>query len=216
MVDSFDDFLQKIANSTAKIEIINYFQNNPSAIDSPQGLSRWINIDPLEIENELEDLVESGILLKENAGTHSLYRYSPRKEFSTFISNLFNARSYYEKKIAELEKEKNSISDRFTKEIIREKGKTKTIIESMNEGILVLNNEAKILTVNSLARDILSIKESDPTGKDFFSIISSDKRKDLMKLISENENGTFEIKLEENKKESFYKVNISELRDDSD
>lgn len=215
MVNNFEDFLQKVANSSSKLEIISYFQQNPSAIDSSKGLSRWINIDPPEIETDLEELVEKGILLRENAGTHFLYRYSPSKEYSLFISNLFKARSVYEKKIAELEKEKLSISDRFSREIIREKGKTKTIIENMNEGILVLNKESRILTVNSMAMMILSIKDEDPSGKNIFTLVNPGEKRNLVKLISEKENGTHEIKTEESRKEYFYKVSISELRDDS-
>ncbi len=215
MVNTFEDFLQKIANSSGKLEIINYFQQNPSAIDSSQGLGRWINVNPFDIESDLDDLVEKGILLKENGGTHTLYRYSPPDEYSVFITNLFKARSIYEKKIAELEKEKMSISDAFSREIIREKGKTKTIIENMNEGILVLNKESKVLTINSMAVKILSIKDNNLSGKSIFSLIDPSEKRDIVKLITEKENGNYEIKAEEKKKDVFYKISISELRDDS-
>jgi len=213
MIKSFEDFVKKVATSTNKLDILKFYQENPSAIDSPEGLSRWINRDVFEIENELEELAEKGILLKEGGLQHPLYRYNPSETIASYTTNLLQARSFYEKKIAELEKEKISMSDRFTREIIHERGKTKKIIENMAEGILVINKKNQVLTINSQAKNIFYITAADTSGKDIFSLISNFEIREIMQSIIEQKH-TKEIKIKNENDENIYKVTVSPLKDD--
>ncbi|GAA0178277.1 sigma-54-dependent Fis family transcriptional regulator [Clostridium sediminicola] len=57
------------------------------------------------------------------------------------------------------------------------------ITEAINEGIIRVDNNEKIISVNRFARRLLSYKENDLLGKDFKTILSHDNRLELIRGI---------------------------------
>ncbi|OGL42356.1 MAG: hypothetical protein A3C43_10440 [Candidatus Schekmanbacteria bacterium RIFCSPHIGHO2_02_FULL_38_11] len=209
-----DKFIKEIANTFNKIEILSFFNENSGTIDSAEGISQWISRKKDEILQDLEDLVDSGVLQSEKAGDSTLYRYSPTNQLHKIISNILTTKKLYQSKIKELEKEKENIEDQFLKEIIREKSKTGTIIESMNEGILVLSKNLQLLTINNVAKDIFSIKEEKVLGKRLSELTENKENIQKIEKILFSGNNSEEDLLFVFNKNNIYKISFSLLKDE--
>ncbi len=57
-----NDLLEKLIGSEAKAELLMYFHDNPDATDTVEGLAGKICRKPQEIERDISDLVELGLL----------------------------------------------------------------------------------------------------------------------------------------------------------
>src|SRR5215467_15886696 len=56
------DILEKLIGSEVKAELLMYFHDNPDSTDSVEGIAQKIQRSPAEIERDITDLVELGIL----------------------------------------------------------------------------------------------------------------------------------------------------------
>ncbi len=56
------DILEKLIGSEVKAELLMYFHDNPDSTDSVEGIAQKIQRSPSEIERDVTDLVELGIL----------------------------------------------------------------------------------------------------------------------------------------------------------
>ena len=209
-----DKFIEEVVNTFNKIEILSFFYENPYTIDSAEGISHWISRKKDDILQDLEDLVVSRILQSEKAEESFLYRYSPPDHIHKIISNILSAKKLYQDKIKDLEKERKNLEDQFLKEIIREKSKTRTIIESMNEGILVINKNLQILTINHVAKDIFSIEDEKPLGKKLLELAKDIEKIKKIENIIISGNISEENLLFTCNKKNIYKVGFSLLKDE--
>ncbi|OGL46660.1 MAG: hypothetical protein A2W05_02150 [Candidatus Schekmanbacteria bacterium RBG_16_38_10] len=209
-----DKFIEEVVNTFNKIEILSFFYENPYTIDSAEGISHWIGRKKDDILEDLEDLVVSRILQSEKAEESFLYRYSPPDHIHKIISNILSAKKLYQDKIKDLEKERKNLEDQFLKEIIREKSKTRTIIESMNEGILVINKNLQILTINHVAKDIFSIEDEKPLGKKLSELAKDIEKIKIIENIIISGNISEENLLFTGNKKNIYKVGFSLLKDE--
>jgi len=216
---TLETFINKIANTLDKIEILNFFNENPGAIDSAEGIGQWISKKKEDILQDLDELVDDGVLVRESSGNLSLYRYSPPKQIRNLISDLLSTKKFYEDKIRKLERERNNLEDQFLREIVREKSKTKTIIESMREGVMVLNKNLQLLSINQVAKNIFAIKEEEHLGKKIYDIVADkEKLQKIEKILAidkhrEKFDEDFFLVCHHN---TIYRVNLSFLKEDGD
>ncbi len=56
------DLIEKLIGSETKAELLMFFHENPESNDSIEGIARKIHRDPREVEREVADLVELGLL----------------------------------------------------------------------------------------------------------------------------------------------------------
>jgi signal transduction histidine kinase len=76
-----------------------------------------------------------------------------------------------------------------------EKGKLSAMVESMSEGVIMVDNEKKLLVINPTAKHFLSIKEEEPS---IFTILEAlGKKLDLRKKIDEAIKGDSLIVIDE-------------------
>ncbi|MCL5069607.1 MAG: cell wall metabolism sensor histidine kinase WalK, partial [Actinobacteria bacterium] len=68
------------------------------------------------------------------------------------------------------------------KQLMKEKQKVETIVESISDGVIVTGAENRILLINKAAEKIFNIKESEAIKKDFLEIIKND---DLLNYIND-------------------------------
>lgn len=81
----------------------------------------------------------------------------PYDEFAPFIKTITNQRKQIEEQIADLQNRANTIS---------------TIMENMNEGIIILNNDGEILSINKSALSIFEISPSELlNGKNIIELL---------------------------------------------
>jgi KaiC/GvpD/RAD55 family RecA-like ATPase len=55
---------ERLLDTDAKADLLTLFHNNANLADTPEGLAKRVGRSPVEVERELEDLVELGILKK--------------------------------------------------------------------------------------------------------------------------------------------------------
>jgi len=65
------DLLEKLIGSETKAELLMYFHDNPDTTDTVEGIAAKIRLSPKEIERDVSDLVELG-LLQECESSHSV------------------------------------------------------------------------------------------------------------------------------------------------
>ena len=219
MTTTLENLIKEIANTFDKIEILNFFNQNPDAIDSAEGISHWIGKNKENILQDLDELVDDKVLQREGSGNSVLYRYCPPAQIHESISNLLSAKKLYENKIRQLEKERDKLEDQFLREILREKSKTKTIIESMKEGVLVLNKNLNLLSINPVARDIFAIKEEGILGKSISDVIEDQQKLEKIKKILATEDPQKKVEedfLFNSSHDAIYKVNLSFLKEEGE
>jgi len=56
-------------------------------------------------------------------------------------------------------------------EIMREKNELKAIVSSMEEGVIVIGNDEKILLLNSPIQDMLDLRSRNPVGRPYWEVI---------------------------------------------
>lgn len=76
MVENIGKFLEGIAESMVRTEIILFFHRNQFAMDVARNIARWIGRDVNVVEKELERLVEQKILDKMGQGLSAIYSYT--------------------------------------------------------------------------------------------------------------------------------------------
>jgi len=69
--------LKKLANrSSLHKEIISFFHNNPSSIDTPRGVSVWVHGDLVKVRQVLEELAQEGVLEADKVTSTTGYSYT--------------------------------------------------------------------------------------------------------------------------------------------
>lgn len=69
--------LNSINNSLAQMILVFFFYRNPGAIDTVEGLARWVGINPQEVKLALIELQHMGIVQKIGEGLSAVYCYQP-------------------------------------------------------------------------------------------------------------------------------------------
>ena len=62
--------------SRTQLEIILFFYQNPTSIDTARGISAWINEDAVNVRKALTDLVKKNILIAHKVTSTTGYSYT--------------------------------------------------------------------------------------------------------------------------------------------
>ncbi|MFT9494627.1 HAMP domain-containing sensor histidine kinase [Anaerosolibacter sp.] len=126
--------------------------------------------------------------------------------------------------IAELAKEFNVMTRKLQsfdllnfKKLMEEKQKAEAIVESISDGIIVTNEEHKLLLVNRAAETALNIREKDVLHKHFLEVI---KREDIFQIINkvkdrsnvDNYKKYTDITIDGESKKKHYRMNVTPIR----
>ncbi|MEW6102460.1 MAG: hypothetical protein AB1630_01375 [bacterium] len=76
MAENIGRFLEGIAESMVRTEIILFFHRNQFAMDVARNIARWIGRDVAVVEKELVGLVEQKILDRMGTGPSAIYSYT--------------------------------------------------------------------------------------------------------------------------------------------
>ena len=73
------DFVREKVDTFVKWDLVRFFHDNPYAADSAENIARFAGRDARTVENDLQELVRSGVLESNVAGTGNgttrIYRY---------------------------------------------------------------------------------------------------------------------------------------------
>jgi predicted transcriptional regulator len=81
--DSPEILLSRLLSSRIKGELLLLFHRNPGLVDHFEGVGRRIGRSPNEVKNDLNDLVEMGVLKKESVGSTEIVYLDKEKDEQT-------------------------------------------------------------------------------------------------------------------------------------
>lgn len=89
--------------------------------------------------------------------------------FNQMISDLSESQLHIAQKTAELENRKQYIE---------------TVLQNITTGVITLDSDGRITTINPSAREMLAIEDRDPIGKRFEEVLNQDKYGEIVKNIA--------------------------------
>jgi len=72
--------LSKILKNKLYRDIIKFFHENQSSIDTPRGIATWVETDRPQAKKALDKLVEAGILTAHKVSSTTGYAYTRNKK----------------------------------------------------------------------------------------------------------------------------------------
>lgn len=126
--------------------------------------------------------------------------------------------------IGELAREFNTMTQKLKsyellniRKLMKEKQKAEAIVESISDGIIVTDEDNKLLLVNRAAEKALGIREKDVLGRHFLEVI---KREDIFELINKvkdkesiNNKKYLDVTITNDDKTKHFRINTKPIRD---
>ncbi len=84
-------FIQQVANSFTKWDLIRFFHDNPHAADTPDNIARYISRDSQEVERELAALTSENIVRERSMSSVTLYSLTPDPALRAIVERFVNA-----------------------------------------------------------------------------------------------------------------------------
>jgi len=83
------DFVREKVDTFVKWDLVRFFHDNPYAADSAENIARFAGRDAHIVENDLQELVRSGVLESNVAGngTTRLYRYVKDQQVRAMVQS---------------------------------------------------------------------------------------------------------------------------------
>jgi predicted transcriptional regulator len=90
-----DEIYSKLLSSDIKVDLLTLFHNNPGLSDTSEGVARRIGRTASEIEADMKDLVDLGLLVKERFGKLDIVSFNTNKDkqIQETISNQIKRRA---------------------------------------------------------------------------------------------------------------------------
>ena len=90
-----DEIYSKLLSSDTKADLLTLFHNNPGLVDSIEGVARRIGRTASEIEADVKDLIDLGLLVKERFGKLDAVSFNTNKDkqIQEMISNQLKRRA---------------------------------------------------------------------------------------------------------------------------
>lgn len=181
-------FIQTVADTQIKKDLIVFFDQNP-CMDDCRGLSVWVNQEPEAIAEEIDDLVAAGILQKYGDGPSAIYAYDPQPEVSAtvrqFVDFYKEERDTVQTELTRLREQVDRVRSESLREIQREQSKTKTIISSMADGVIVTDPDDVVILYNPAAAALLGWDYRSALGRPFAECIQDDSLRPLADKLVE-------------------------------
>jgi predicted transcriptional regulator len=83
-----EDLLKNILKDSLASDILKFFFENQSSIDTARGISAWIHRTREEVIPVLEQLASAGVLEKDSTGSTNGYCYTRKKEIMDIVTRL--------------------------------------------------------------------------------------------------------------------------------
>lgn len=85
------DFIRQKADTFAKWDLIRFFHNNPHAAQNAENIARTTAREPGEVEQNLNELVASGILETNSTGKSRIYQYVKNADTRSLVARFVAA-----------------------------------------------------------------------------------------------------------------------------
>jgi two-component system phosphate regulon sensor histidine kinase PhoR len=213
-------FIENVADTFVKKDLIVFLHGNPS-IDDCKGLAVRINRDAAQIESEIQSLVAAGIVSRGGQGADAVYWYNPSPEQRQIVDRFV---SYYREHPAAVEDELlrrhvEQVRRAGLREIQRERTKTKAILTSMADGVLVTDSEGAVVLYNPPVALMLGLEDGKCLGRRLRDCIPSGPLWRLVERIEQLPHSPYTMVAEEleltEPKRMVLKAHISPVREEN-
>lgn len=82
--------LQKIMQDELQKEILTFFYQNQSSVDSVSGISTWVSNERKVVELALEELVKLGVVEEDSTGSAKGYSYTRNEKIMKIVKKLMS------------------------------------------------------------------------------------------------------------------------------
>lgn len=89
--EEISNFIHRVANSFIKIDLIRFFHNNPSTMDTIENISIYIGRDTEKVKRCLRDLANEGIVKIYKRENLELYSFTDEAEKKALLEKFFGA-----------------------------------------------------------------------------------------------------------------------------
>ena len=79
------DFVKTKVNSFIKWDLVRFFYENPHTVDTVENIARYAGRNPVAVEPELEELVESDLMKKEMLNETPVYSLSTDEDVRRLV-----------------------------------------------------------------------------------------------------------------------------------
>lgn len=84
-------FVREQVDTFVKWDLVRFFHDNPHAANTAENIARFAARDPQTVEQELQELVASGVIEASMAGSTRLFRYTREQETRELVQAFVNA-----------------------------------------------------------------------------------------------------------------------------
>lgn len=91
MTERLRHFLKHKVDSFVKWDLLRFFHDNPQARDTAENIARYIGRDILSFEQELGDLVETGVLVADEVSGRKIYRLTNEENVRNVVHQFMEA-----------------------------------------------------------------------------------------------------------------------------
>ncbi len=160
MRESESALLEKL-DTKAKVDIALFLAENPDAMDTAASLATWAGYRETEVERDLQELCEAGVLQQSGR----VYRLGSgpglREELTRFAGHYQQAKRRVEEVIEDLELDRRQLAARIEELEFSVQG----IVNSMREGVVVVDSTLALVFVNEAAIEMLGAEISYGYGR---------------------------------------------------
>jgi len=146
------DFLKRVANTVLKLEIVTYYYEHPFAMDTAEGLGRWLNRRAEDLSADLDELVRAKVLTREGQGREAVHSYNPDEHTAALVKKVVSSyrltRDTVYSEVFKLQQKQAELRREYQKLLFTERGRTETILNSLDEAVLVLDRSETVLLAN--------------------------------------------------------------------
>ena len=85
------DFVREKVNTLIKWDLVRFFHNNPHAANTAENIAKFAARDPQTVQQELDQLVESGVLEAAVVSNRRIYRFVKDQPTRDLVQAFVNA-----------------------------------------------------------------------------------------------------------------------------
>ncbi|MBI3921003.1 MAG: PAS domain-containing protein [Armatimonadetes bacterium] len=182
------EFIQTVVDTQIKKDLVVFLYQNP-CMDDCRGLAVWVNQGPEAIAGEIDHLVVAGILRKDGEGATAIYSYDPKPEVAEvvrdFVQFYKQERDAVQTELSKLREQVDRLRHESLREIQREQSRTKTIIASMADGVIVTDYQDTVVLYNPAAASLLGWDDRSALGRPLQDSIKVDSLTPLVSKLHE-------------------------------
>lgn len=204
-------FIKKYTDSLNKLELLVFFSDNPSTMDTADSISIWSGIPVKQIQEILDIWIDQGLVKKEGViyyfqpDDHELLSLS-KQVVQTYKSTRILFRQELDQISTTLEKEKRDHQTALSKEI----GKTDTLLQNITEAVAFIDNTKTIIKCNRVFLDLFpQSQERSPLS--FDDIFHNVALKEAFSELIRKGGGTYQGPIGDR----YFEVTVTSIKDEN-